>query len=61
MGSPIYSYARHWVDKGLFKAILPAKYSYQIPLMLITSNQHTNTPLAQAMIKQIKRSHGVTE
>lgn len=52
-------YARYWVDKGLFKAILPAKYSYQIPLMLITSNQHANTPLAQAMIKQIKRSHAV--
>ncbi|WP_445767075.1 LysR family transcriptional regulator [Rheinheimera sp.] len=52
-------YANYWVDKGLFKAILPAKYSYQIPLMLITSNQHTNTPLAQAMIKQIKRSHAI--
>ena len=52
-------YASYWVDKGLFKAILPAKYSYQIPLMLITSNQHANTPLAQEMITQIKRSHAV--
>ncbi|MBU2115637.1 MAG: LysR family transcriptional regulator [Gammaproteobacteria bacterium] len=50
-------YASYWVDKGLFKAIWPQKYHYQIPVMLITSKNHANTPLAQAMIKQIKRCH----
>ena len=52
-------YASYWVDKGLFKAIWPQKYHYQIPVMLITAKSHANTPLAQAMIKQIKRSHAV--
>ncbi|MDP5142103.1 LysR family transcriptional regulator [Rheinheimera baltica] len=50
-------YASYWVDKGLFKPILPQQYSYQIPVMLITSKSHAATPLAQAMIEQIKRCH----
>ena len=50
-------YASYWVDKGLFKAILPQKYCYQIPVVLITSKSHSTTPLAQAMIEAIKRSH----
>nr|WP_250885879.1 LysR family transcriptional regulator [Shewanella jiangmenensis] len=50
-------YASHWVDKGLFRAILPQKYSYQIPLMLITSKHNTATPLAEALIDEIKRWH----
>lgn len=52
-------YASHWVAKGVFKAILPQQYSYNIPVVLVTSNSHAASPLAQAMIKQIKRSHGV--
>ncbi|WP_372870192.1 LysR family transcriptional regulator [Shewanella sp.] len=50
-------YASHWVEKGLFKAILPQKYSYQIPVMLITSKSHTATPLASALIAEIKQCH----
>ncbi|MDP5138675.1 LysR family transcriptional regulator [Rheinheimera baltica] len=50
-------YASYWVDKGLFKPILPQQYSYQIPVMLITSKNNAATPLAQAMIEQIKRCH----
>ncbi|MBZ9612400.1 LysR family transcriptional regulator [Rheinheimera maricola] len=50
-------YASQWVDKGRFKAILPQQYCYQIPVVLITSKNHANTPLAQAMIEQIKRCH----
>lgn len=52
-------YANYWVDKGLFKAILPATYSYQIPVVLITSKNHSTTPLAQAMINTIKHKHDV--
>lgn len=50
-------YASYWVDKGLFQAILPNKYSYQIPLMLITSKSNINSPLAVALIEEIKRCH----
>lgn len=50
-------YASYWVDKGLFKAILPQKYCYQIPVVLITSKSHSATPLAQAMINAIQCSH----
>jgi DNA-binding transcriptional LysR family regulator len=50
-------YASYWVDKGLFKAICPAQYSYQIPVMLITSKNHSATLLAKALIKEIKRCH----
>ncbi|WP_166836587.1 LysR family transcriptional regulator [Rheinheimera pleomorphica] len=54
-------YASYWVEKGLFKAIMPQKYCYQIPVMLITSNNHASSPLAQAMIDAIKRSHSVRQ
>ena len=50
-------YASHWVDKGLFKAILPKQYSYQIPVMMITSNNISASPLANALIDEIKRYH----
>lgn len=50
-------YANYWVDKGLFKSILPEKYSYQIPVMLISSKSNTTTPLANALIEEIKNSH----
>lgn len=52
-------YASYWVDKGMFRAILPNQYHYQIPVMLITSKANTNSPLAQALIAHIKRSHKV--
>ncbi|MCE9686163.1 LysR family transcriptional regulator [Shewanella sp. AS16] len=52
-------YARYWVDKGQFRAILPEKYSYQIPVVLITSKGNSATPLAEALIQEIKRCHGV--
>jgi DNA-binding transcriptional LysR family regulator len=50
-------YASHWVDKGLFKAILPEKYCYQIPVVLITSKSIAATPLATALIDEIKHRH----
>ena len=50
-------YASYWVDKGQFKVIRPEKYSYQIPLMLITSKNQLTSPLAQALIDDIKQCH----
>jgi len=50
-------YARYWVDLGLFKAILPEQYCYQIPVVLITSKNNHSSPLAQAMISAIKSCH----
>ena len=50
-------YANYWVDKGLFKSILPEKYSYQIPVMLISSKNNVTSPLALALIEEIKRCH----
>lgn len=50
-------YASYWVDKGLFKSILPEKYSYQIPVMLISSKNNIVSPLANALIEEIKRCH----
>ncbi|WP_430457205.1 LysR family transcriptional regulator [Rheinheimera sp.] len=50
-------YASHWVDKGLFRAILPERYFYQIPVMLITSKSNSASPLAQATIEVIKGCH----
>lgn len=50
-------YASYWVDKGLFKSILPDKYSYQIPVMLISSKNNIISPLANELIAEIKRCH----
>ncbi len=50
-------YASSWVDKGLFKPILPEKYTYQIPVMLITLKNNSASPLAKALIERIKRCH----
>ncbi|MDV6252327.1 LysR family transcriptional regulator [Vibrio sp. EA2] len=50
-------YASSWVDKGLFKPILPEKYTYQIPVMLITLKNNSATPLAKALIEEIKRCY----
>ena len=50
-------YASYWVDKGIFKSILPEKYSYQIPVMLISSKTNIISPLANALIEEIKRCH----
>lgn len=47
-------YANEWVNKGLFKVILPEKYAYQIPVNLITSKNSSTTPLANALIEEIK-------
>ncbi len=52
-------YASYWVDKGIFKSILPEKYSYQIPVMLISSKNNLTSPLANALIEEIKHCHGV--
>jgi len=52
-------YASYWVEKGLFKSILPQKYSYQIPVMLISSKNNIVSPLANALIEEIKRCHAV--
>jgi len=50
-------YASYWVEKGLFKSILPEKYSYHIPIMLISSKNTIISPLANALIEEIKRCH----
>ncbi|WP_423840923.1 LysR family transcriptional regulator [Vibrio mytili] len=50
-------YASSWVEKGLFKPILPEKYTYQIPVMLITLKNNSASPLAKALIEEIKRCH----
>ncbi|WP_440056592.1 LysR family transcriptional regulator (plasmid) [Pseudoalteromonas sp. T1lg65] len=50
-------YASYWVDKGVFKPILPTKYNYQIPVMLISSKSSASSPLATALIEEIKRCH----
>ncbi|MCF2909532.1 LysR family transcriptional regulator [Pseudoalteromonas sp. DL2-H2.2] len=50
-------YASYWVDKGIFRAIQPEKYAYQIPVMLITSKSNSASPLAEALIEEIKRVH----
>ena len=50
-------FASHWVDKGLFRAILPERYHYQIPVMLITAKSNSASPLALATISAIRQSH----
>lgn len=50
-------YANDWVNKGLFKAIQPEKYCYQIPVMLITSKNTGPSPLASALINEIIAVH----
>lgn len=50
-------YASFWVDKGMFQPILPEKYSYQIPIMLISSKNNAVSPLANAIIEEVKRCH----
>lgn len=52
-------YASNWVNKGQLKPILPEKYTYQIPVMLITSKNSTSSPLANALIEEIKRCHAI--
>lgn len=52
-------YASYWVDKGMFQSILPDKYSYQIPVMLISSKNNAVSPLANAIIEEIKRCHSL--
>jgi len=52
-------FASSWVDKGLFKAILPERYHYQIPVELISSKANNSSPLAQASIEVLKKVHGV--
>jgi len=50
-------YASFWVDKGVFKAIKPEKYTYQIPVTLISSKSNSGAPLASALIEEIKRCY----
>ncbi|MBD1583690.1 LysR family transcriptional regulator [Pseudoalteromonas sp. S16_S37] len=50
-------YASYWVEKGLFKAILPERYSYKIPVVLITSKSNASSPLANALVEQMKLCH----
>ncbi len=52
-------YASYWVDKGVFQSICPQEYSYQIPVMLISSKNNMISPLANALIEEIKRCHSV--
>lgn len=50
-------YASYWVDKGLFKSILPQKYSYEIPVVLISSKNNAVSPLVTAIIDEVKACH----
>jgi DNA-binding transcriptional LysR family regulator len=50
-------YASYWVEKGLMKVIKPDTYFYQIPVSMITSKTNQSSPLAMAIIEEIKRSH----
>jgi DNA-binding transcriptional LysR family regulator len=50
-------YASYWVEKGLFKSILPEKYCYSIPIMLISSKNTKASPLADTLIEEMKRCH----
>lgn len=50
-------YASDWVDKGVLQPILPAQYFYQIPIMLISSKNNAVSPLANAIIEELKRCH----
>ena len=56
---------RAWFELGKFSILLLGSVASkviqlaEIPVMLITSKNHANTALAQAMIKQIKRSHAL--
>ncbi len=50
-------YAQSWVDKGVFKAVMPEKYSYQIPVVLINAKNSSGSKLAQAFIDEVKRFH----
>ncbi|KZN61927.1 LysR family transcriptional regulator [Pseudoalteromonas luteoviolacea CPMOR-1] len=52
-------YASYWVDKGILKAILPKKYAYTIPVSLITAKNNSASPLANAIIEELKRSHNI--
>lgn len=54
-------FASYWVDKGLMKPILPKKYSYEIPVMLISSKNNAASPLANAIIEEVRLCHGVGE
>ena len=50
-------YANYWVEAKQMKAILPEKYTYQIPVSLITAKNNQPNPLAKALIEQLKISH----
>lgn len=50
-------YASYWVEKGLFKALKPEKYHYSIPVVLISSKNNAASPLANALVEEIKRCH----
>ena len=52
-------FASYWVDKGLMKPILPKKYSYEIPVMLISSKNNAASPLANAIMEEVRLCHGV--
>ncbi|MGB1298814.1 MAG: LysR family transcriptional regulator [Psychrobium sp.] len=52
-------YASYWVDKGLMKPILPKKYSYEIPVMLISSKNNAASPLANAIMEEVRLCHEV--
>jgi DNA-binding transcriptional LysR family regulator len=52
-------YASYWVDKGIFRAIKPERYSYTIPVVLITAKNNMASPLANALVEQIKQSHSL--
>ena len=50
-------FASAWVEKGVFQAILPSRYRYQIPVELITSKSNNSTPLAKAVIEVMTQAH----
>lgn len=50
-------FAHQWVDKGILKAILPHRYFYHIPVVLITAKNNNTSALATAAIDALKRCH----
>lgn len=50
-------YASYWVDKGALRAILPERYYYQIPVVLIMSTANNSSPLAQAVAEVMLQVH----
>ena len=52
-------YAKAWVNKNTMQAILPQKYNYEIPIVLITQKKDDFSALEKAFIEEVKRAYGI--